>query len=134
MSSSSVIPPNTSDTTFLADSVAVATIVPADIRQVNDSLASLPFSSQSGTTYTFAAADFGTVVRFTSSSAVTVTIPSGVFTAGNVVYGRAEGTGALTIVAGSGMTLNVPSTLALTPVQWATWAIHFTSTSVSVLM
>jgi hypothetical protein len=134
MSGSTVIAPNTTDTTLFQDGQAVNSIPPSNVRQLNDSLSSLPFTTQTGTTYTFVATDFGTCVQFNNSAATTVTVPANVFTTGNIVYGRAIGTGQVTIAAGSGFTLNVAASLALTPIQWATWSIHFTSATTGVLM
>lgn len=61
-----------------------------------------------GTSHTFALAEAGDYFRFTSSSAVTVTIPpnsSVAFEAGTQFDGMASGTGAVSFAAGSGVTI-----------------------------
>jgi hypothetical protein len=61
-------------------------------------------NTQSGTTYTIQASDIGCVVEFTNSSAVTVTLPSGLGAGFNVVLVQ-TGTGQVTVSA-SGTTIN----------------------------
>jgi len=63
--------------------------------------ADLPFdtyTTQSGTTYTLVAADKNTCIRFTSSSAVTITLPNGITSGFSCVIIKA-GTGDLTLSA-----------------------------------
>jgi len=57
----------------------------------------------------------GYYTRFTSASAVTVTVNTGVATVGQEFHIRQAGAGLVTLVAGSGVTINVPfqGTLAL---------------------
>jgi hypothetical protein len=59
--------------------------------------------TETGTTRTLANGDHGTFIRCTSSSAVTVTLPTGV-TVGTQVEVQRAGTGTVTIAAGSGAT------------------------------
>ena len=68
-----------------------------------------PINSQSGTTYTLVLNDHKETVMCTSSSAVTVTIPpesSVAWPAGSIVTIIQNGTGNITVAAGSGVTLN----------------------------
>jgi hypothetical protein len=60
-------------------------------------------STQGGTTYTLAATDCGTTVKFTNSSAITVTTVNSL-PAGCAIALEQSGTGQITIVAGSGAT------------------------------
>lgn len=73
------------------------------------SSASAAVSSQSGTSYTAVLADANTFVRFTNASAISFTIPpnsSVAFPVGTVIEVEQAGAGALSFVAGSGVTLN----------------------------
>lgn len=66
-------------------------------------------SSQSGTSYTAVLADANTYIRFTNGSAISFTIPpnsSEAFPVGTVIEVEQAGAGALSFVAGSGVTLN----------------------------
>jgi hypothetical protein len=66
-------------------------------------------NAQTGTTYTFVLSDAGTVVTGTNSSAQTYTVPpnsSVGFPLGTVLTIIQEGSGAITLAPGSGVTLN----------------------------
>jgi hypothetical protein len=70
---------------------------------------SVSINAQTGTTYTFLADDAGKVITATNASAVTVTVPpesSVAFPNGTQIVVAAGGAGAVTIAAGSGVTLN----------------------------
>lgn len=56
-----------------------------------------------------AATDASNYLRSTSATAVTLTIPAGMFAAGDIVSGVRIGAGAVTIAGASGVTLNVPA-------------------------
>lgn len=74
----------------------------------------LASSARSGTTYTLALSDAGTVVEFTNSSAVTVTVPpnsSVAFAVGDVVNLYAAGAAGVTVAAGGGVTIRGNSTV-----------------------
>jgi len=67
------------------------------------------FSNIPDTTYTLAATDRNRVLRFTASSAVAVTVPANASVAigvGTVVHIRQAGTGAVTVSAAGGVTIN----------------------------
>jgi hypothetical protein len=67
----------------------------------------LTINTQSGTTYTLVATDADSkMVQFTSSSSVTLTVPPAIFTAGQQINLTRYGTGSLTVVGGSGVTVN----------------------------
>ena len=62
----------------------------------------LSFNAQTGTTYTLVAGDaVNTLVTTSNASAVTVTIPAGVFVAGNQINVQSIGVGQTTISGGS---------------------------------
>ena len=134
MSGSTILTPYQVDATLFQDGQPEGAIDPADVRQLNDSLAALPISSTQTGSYTFQVIDRGCIVLFSSSNAGTFTVPANTFVTGSVVCCRAVLGGQLTIAAGSGLTLSVPSTLTLTPVQYATVCIHFTSATTATLM
>ena len=74
----------------------------------------LTINTQSGTTYTLASTDADSkMVQFTSSSSVTVTVPPTTFTAGQQINLTRYGTGSVTLVGGSGVTVNATPTLVL---------------------
>ncbi len=87
-----------------------------------------PVNNQTGASYTLGISDAGTAVRCNSSSGVAVTVPvasSVAFKVGDVVAVRQVGTGAVSIGADSGVTINVPAGfLAQTGRQGATVIIH----------
>jgi hypothetical protein len=72
----------------------------------------LIISSQTAS-YILISGDKGSLVRFTNSSAATVTVPSGVFATGEQVTLLRYGSGTLAIAAGSGATVNATPGLNL---------------------
>ena len=124
MSGSTIVSPNTFDTTLLTDN-AVGAITAAFARQVGDSLSGL-FTTQQAGNYTFALADRGTQVESTSASAVTFTVPpsgSVAFLLNTVIGFRQYGAGQITLVAGSGVTLRTSSSLT-TRAQYSTGSVQ----------
>lgn len=85
-----------------------------------------------GTTYTLLASDFGRWVKTTSSSATSVTVPSGLFVGGATgctpINFFQAGTGQLTLVAGSGMTLRTAGSL-VARAQWSVLSLLVLSSS-----
>jgi hypothetical protein len=61
-------------------------------------------TTQSGTTYTLAAADCGTTVKFTNSSPVAVTVPSSLVVGCNIALLQTTAGGQVTVSAGGGAT------------------------------
>jgi hypothetical protein len=79
-----------------------------------------------GTTYLLSSADSGKILQFTSSSPITVTVPSGL-TSSQRYLGKQLGTGQITFV-GSGATLNkAPTEYLKTASQYSVFAIDWTS-------
>ena len=60
-------------------------------------LINLSFNPQTGTTYTLASSDNGKIVTLSNASAITLTIPSAVFTSGNQIHIQQIGAGQVTI-------------------------------------
>jgi hypothetical protein len=65
----------------------------------------LSFNAQTGTTYTLVAADSAKLVTTSNASAVTVTVPPSVFTAGNQIHVQSIGVGLTSFAAGAGVTI-----------------------------
>jgi hypothetical protein len=65
----------------------------------------IQFNAQTGTSYTLVAADTNKLVTASNGSAITVTIPPSVFSAGNVINLQQIGTGQVTFAAGAGVTI-----------------------------
>ena len=79
-----------------------------------------PVASTSSTAYTLASGDAGKYIRFTATTAVTVTIPSGTFSTGTEFLFEQNNTGQVTVSAGSGVTLrNSSDFLAKTSERYA---------------
>jgi len=70
-------------------------------------------NAQTGTTYTLVASDASKVVTCTNASAITVTVPDSTFAAGEKVMIVQGGAGSVTLSAGTGVTLNNPSSVDL---------------------
>ncbi len=79
--------------------------------------------------YTLVAADAGTTISMTSTSATTITVNTGLFAAGDTVFIQNLGTGNLTITAGSA---TVASAGSLILPQNDAGILYFVSTGVSV--
>lgn len=82
-----------------------------------------------GSSGSLATTDAGGCVRSTGSSAVALAVDSGAWVVGDVVQLRQAGTGALTVTAGSGVTVNVPSGRAAgARAQGSSLALHYVAT------
>ena len=81
--------------------------------------------------YTLVAADAGTAISMTSTSATTITVNSGLFAAGDTVQVTNLGTGVATITAGTA-TVNTSASLALA--QYESGTLDFTSTSAAIFI
>ena len=77
----------------------------------------------SGTSYTLLATDAGKLLVFTNASAITVTVPPSVLTAGDVVCIRQGAAGQVTLSAGSGVTFASSDNLLSTRTQSAQIAL-----------
>lgn len=92
-------------------------------------------NAQTGTTYTLVASDASKLVTLTNSAAITLTVPASTFTAGQRVDIGQRGAGAVTVVAGSGMTVNPPPGGSLvTQGQYAYASLVFISATVADLV
>jgi hypothetical protein len=75
----------------------------------------LTFNAQTGTTYTFVAGDADKLVTTSNASAITVTIPPSVFTAGQQFDVQSIGVGLTTFAAGAGVTITSTGATAAAP-------------------
>jgi hypothetical protein len=82
----------------------------------------LSFNAQTGTTYTLVAADLGKLVTTSNASAVTVTIPPSVFTAGNQINVQSIGVGLTSFAAGAGVTITSTGATSAAPVLRARYS------------
>ena len=82
----------------------------------------LSFNAQTGTTYTLVASDSAKLVTTSNASAVTVTIPPSVFTAGNQINLQSIGVGLTSFVAGAGVTITSTGATAAAPVLRARYS------------
>jgi hypothetical protein len=82
----------------------------------------LSFNAQTGTTYTFVAADVAKLVTTSNASAVTVTIPPSVFAAGNQINVQSIGVGLTTFAAGAGVTITSTGASAAAPILRARYS------------
>ena len=75
----------------------------------------LSFNAQTGTTYTLVAADVGKLVTTSNASAVTVTVPPSVFSAGNQINVQSIGVGLTSFAQGAGVTITSTGATASAP-------------------
>lgn len=73
------------------------------------------FNAQTGTTYSLVAADVNKLVTLSNASAITLTIPNGVFSAGQVINVQAIGAGQVTIQGDGTTVLTSTGTTATAP-------------------
>lgn len=98
--------------TPLAHAHAIADVT--GLQAALDALPRIAATTQAGTSYTLALADAGTAVEFTNSAAVTCTVPPNSATAfpvGTVIELLQYGTGQITVVAGTGVTIRTASSM-----------------------
>jgi hypothetical protein len=82
----------------------------------------LSFNLQTGTTYTLVASDSAKLVTTSNASAVTVTIPPSVFSAGNQINVQSIGVGLTSFVAGAGVTITSTGATSAAPVLRARYS------------
>ena len=103
--------------------MAAVTFISGDVltaAQMN-ALDALAFNAQTGTTYTLVAADKYKLVTTSNGSAVTVTIPTGVFAAGESINVQSIGVG-LTTISGAAVTITSTGASAIAPILRARYS------------
>jgi hypothetical protein len=78
------------------------------------------FNAQTGTTYTLISSDLNKLVTLSNASAITLTVPPSVFTAGQQVNIQQLGAGQVTVAAGAGVTITGTGTKLRTQYSAAT--------------
>ena len=81
----------------------------------------ISFNAQTGTTYTLIASDVSKLVTTSNASPVTVTIPSGVFSAGNIINVQSIGVG-LTTISGGAVTITSTGASSSAPILRARYS------------
>jgi hypothetical protein len=99
-----------------------ATNADMDFTWIEQDDTTLSFNAQTGTTYTLVAADLGKLVTTSNASAVTVTIPPSVFSAGNQINVQSIGVGLTSFVAGAGVTITSTGATAAAPILRARYS------------
>jgi hypothetical protein len=81
----------------------------------------ISFNAQTGTTYTLVASDSAKLVTTSNASAVVVTIPANVFSAGNIINVQSIGVG-LTTISGGSVTITSTGASAIAPILRARYS------------
>ena len=82
---------------------------------INSAKINLDFNAQTGTTYTFVAADSSKLVTASNAAAITITIPPAIFTAGEQINLQQIGAGQVTFAAGVGVTITSTGATSAAP-------------------
>jgi len=106
------------DTTVTADLTTAQTLTNKTLTSPKINLA---FNAQTGTTYTLVATDSGKLVTSSNASAVVVTIPAGVFSAGEQINIQSIGVG-LTTISGGAVTITSTGASAIAPILRARYS------------
>lgn len=82
----------------------------------------LNFNAQTGTTYTLVAGDLNKLVTTSNASAVTVTVPPSVFSAGQQINVQSIGVGLTSFAQGAGVTITSTGAVSTAPVLRARYS------------
>ena len=82
----------------------------------------LNFNAQTGTTYTLASTDLNKLVTTSNASAVTVTVPPSVFSAGQQINVQSIGVGLTSFAQGAGVTITSTGATSTAPVLRARYS------------
>jgi hypothetical protein len=96
----------------------------------------ISFNAQTGTTYTLVASDVSKLVTTSNASSVTVTIPAGVFSAGNIINVQSIGVG-LTTISGGAVTITSTGASSSAPIlraRYSACSIICTSSNVFTIL
>jgi hypothetical protein len=106
------------DTAVTADLTTAQTLTTKTLTAPKINLA---FNAQTGTTYTLIAGDSGKLVTSSNASAVVITIPSGIFAAGEQINVQSIGVG-LTTISGGAVTITSTGASASAPILRARYS------------
>ena len=114
-----------SDSTSTTSSILAAT--PTAVKAAYDLAAAatpklLSFNAQTGTTYTLVLSDADKLVTTSNASAVTLTVPPSVFSAGQQINVQSIGVGLTTFAAGAGVTITSTGASATAPILRARYS------------
>jgi len=91
--------------------------------QIDSKLSStISFNAQTGTTYTLVAGDATKLVTTSNASAITVTVPPSVFTAGQQINVQSIGVGLTSFAQGAGVTITSTGATASAPILRARYS------------
>jgi len=82
----------------------------------------LNFNAQTGTTYTLVLTDLNKLVTTSNASAVTLTVPPSIFSAGQQINVQSIGVGLTTFAAGVGVTITSTGAVAAAPILRARYS------------
>lgn len=97
----------------------------------------IPLNAQTGTTYTLAAGDAGELITFTNASAITLTVPTNAsvpFAIGAQITITRAGSGSLTVVGDTGVTVNSADGFLKLRTQWSSGTIIKLNTNSWILI
>jgi hypothetical protein len=97
----------------------------------------IPLNTQTGTTYTLAAADAGQLVTLANASAITLTVPTNAsvpFAIGTQITIAQSGAGQVTISPAVGVTVSAADTATKLRVQWSAATLIKTNTNNWILI
>ena len=97
----------------------------------------IPLNAQTGTTYTLAAGDAGELVTLANASAITLTVPTNAsvpFALGTQITITRAGSGALTVVGDTGVTVNSADGFLKLRTQWSSGTLIKLNTNSWILI
>ena len=97
----------------------------------------IPLNAQTGTTYTLAAGDAGELVTLANASAITLTVPTNAsvpFAIGTQITITRAGSGSLTVVGDTGVTVNSADGFLNLRTQWSSGTLIKTNTNSWILI
>ena len=109
------LPATTSDTLVGKATTDTLTNKTLTTPTINSAKINLALNAQTGTTYTLVASDSSKLVTTSNASAVTVTIPPAIFTAGEQINVQSIGAGITTFAAGAGVTITSTGATSAAP-------------------
>jgi hypothetical protein len=94
-----------------------------DFTWIEQDDSTLAFNAQTGTTYTLVLTDSqNKLVTTSNASAITVTVPPSIFSAGNTINLQSIGVGLTTLAAGAGVTITSTGASATAPILRARYS------------
>jgi hypothetical protein len=110
------LPATTSDTLVGKATTDTLTNKTLTTPTINSAKINLAFNAQTGTTYTLVASDSSKLVTSSNASAVVITIPPAIFTAGEQINVQSIGAGLTSFVAGAGVTITSTGATSAAPI------------------